>query len=129
MTANTRSPTIGGMASVTHLRNPSLGRFPGRRPTPAGPRARVLARRRAVALLLLLFLCVTAGWMAGASSRRGGDGGSRLVAPRFYEVRAGDTLWDVARRLHRSGDLRATVDRLAASRGTGPLRPGERILF
>ncbi len=42
-------------------------------------------------------------------------------------VRPGDTLWSIARRLAPEGDVRATVDRLAAVHGTGPLQVSERL--
>lgn len=50
---------------------------------------------------------------------------SRRIALRTYRVQPGDTLWQVARRLQPSGDVRPLVDRLAAVTHGGALRPGE----
>lgn len=49
------------------------------------------------------------------------------VARATYVVRPGDTLWQIARALQPSGDLRPLVQRLAAERHGAPLRAGERL--
>ena len=48
---------------------------------------------------------------------------------RVHVVQPGDTLWTVARALDPDGDVRDTVDRLAARHGDGPLRVGERLVL
>lgn len=42
-------------------------------------------------------------------------------------VRAGDTLWDIARRAQPTGDVRPLVDRLVAAYGARPLQPGQEL--
>ena len=100
----------------------------------------VLRRRRVLAVLaaVLLAAVVAVGAVAvgrGAlsavvpdppaatspSASASGAGGPTVL------VRAGDTLWTIARRLQPSGDVRPLVDRLAARHGAGTLRPGERL--
>jgi hypothetical protein len=45
----------------------------------------------------------------------------------FYVVRSGDTLWDIARRLHPGADPRPIVDALARANGGAALRAGDRL--
>ncbi|HVM05728.1 MAG TPA: LysM peptidoglycan-binding domain-containing protein [Acidimicrobiales bacterium] len=113
-----------------------------RAPRPARPQARrrrpgavELRRRRAVAALVALVLL-------GGGSALGGLVGAPLTSPgqapaeRFlpvaetsYVVRPGDTLWEIARALQPSGDVRPLVQRLAEARGAAPLRAGERLVL
>jgi hypothetical protein len=54
------------------------------------------------------------------------------AAPRagqIYVVQPGETLWDIARRLQPSGDIRPLVDRLARAHGRGPLQIGEHLVL
>ena len=103
---------------------------PVRRPGPAQFR-----RRRAVVALVAVVLL-------GAGIGLGGLGGIPLsppepapavrlvpVADTSYVVRPGDTLWQIARALQPSGDVRPLVQRLAASRGGAPLQVGERLVL
>lgn len=50
-----------------------------------------------------------------------------LAAAPVVVVRAGDSLWSIARRLHPNRDPRPIVTRLARYHGWGPLQPGERL--
>lgn len=92
-------------------------------------------RRRAVVALVAVVLL-------GAGIGRGELGGLPLtppgpapavrlvpVAETSYVVRPGDTLWQIARGLQPSGDVRPLVQRLAASRGGLPLQVGERLVL
>ena len=85
-------------------------------------------RRRVVAFLVLAVIPFALSWAARTTL-----GGGSLTAPgrsvptKSYVVQSGDTLWDVARGLHPRGDLRATVDRLAAAHRSAELQAGERI--
>lgn len=111
---------------------PDLRLLPGgrarwhRRP----PRA-VLLRRRAVAVLVLASALWVAGWVLG--SLGGGPLAAaepaRPVASRTYVVRPGDTLWSVARRLDRGGDIRETVHALAGANGGSALVVGQRLVL
>jgi Tfp pilus assembly protein FimV len=52
------------------------------------------------------------------------------AAPMAYVVRAGDTLWSIARTLHPRGDPRPTVEALRrANGGRVDLRPGDRLVL
>ena len=85
-------------------------------------------RRRVLAFALLALIPFVLSWAARTTL-----GGGSLTAPgrsaptKTYVVQSGDTLWDVARGLHPHGDLRATVDRLAAAHRGSELQAGERI--
>ena len=92
------------------------------RPLPPG----TYARRRAAAVLLVVALVVAFRLLLGAL------GGGPLTAPepissRVVVVQPGDTLWAIARRLDPGGDVRVTVQRLAAAHGGSVLQVGERI--
>jgi hypothetical protein len=92
------------------------------------PHARALRRRRVVAFVILALIPFVLSWAARTTL-----GGGSLTAPgqsstsRTYVVQPGDTLWNVARGLNPRGDLRATVDRLAAAHQGADLQAGERI--
>jgi LysM domain-containing protein len=96
------------------------------------PRTAVYWRRR------VLVLVMVAALFFATRAALGAFGGGPLTAPEApasrsgrpavtYVVRPGDTWWSIARALHPSGDLRATVDRLVAAHGGTPLQPGERV--
>ena len=101
------------------------------RPVPPG----TYARRRAAAVLLVAALVVAIRLLLGALG--GGPltapepisvpGGARLASARVVVVQPGDTLWSIARRLDTGGDVRVTVQRLAAAHGGSVLQVGERI--
>ena len=99
------------------------------------PGAAQFRRRRAVVVLVAVVLL-------GAGIGLGGLGGIPLsppgpapagrivpVAETSYVVGPGDTLWQIARALQPSGDVRPLVQRLAASRGGAPLQVGERLVL
>ena len=92
------------------------------RPHPPG----TYARRRVAAVVLVVALVVAVRLLLGAL------GGGPLTAPepissRVVVVQPGDTLWAIARRLDPGGDVRVTVQRLAAAHGGSVLQVGERI--
>jgi len=102
---------------------------PARRRSPRS-RAAVYRRRRVAVLVMVAVL------FFAARAALAGLGGGPLTAPEAptsgrpavtYVVRPGDTWWSIARALHPSGDLRATVDRLVAAHGGVPLQAGERV--
>ena len=105
------------------------------RPSPA-----VYRRRRVVALVLALAFVVVA--MAGLQALlppTGPSGGDPLSAtdgsapvPAGHEtllVQPGETLWDIARDLQPTGDLRPVVDELAALNGGATLEAGQTIVL
>jgi predicted Zn-dependent protease len=108
----------------------------GARPTPA-----VYRRRRVVALVLAVAFVVVAmaGVQAAVRSLAGEPGGRPLSAtegsapvPAGHEtvlVQPGDTLWTIARDLQPTGDLRSTVDLLAALNGGPSLEVGQTLVL
>jgi hypothetical protein len=105
-------------------------------------------RRRAVAVALVVALLmglgvllgrsgggaagvVGAAGVAGASAASGGradaTAGPLPVADRAYVVQSGDTMWQIARALQPTGDVRPLVMQLQRARHGAPLRVGERI--
>lgn len=122
---------------------------PGRSAPPA---AAVFWRRRVLAAAgVALGVWLTAAALGGLTTALGGLEGHPLTAPELagagqfadapapvgvaavpragqvYVVQPGETLWDIARRLQPSGDIRPLVDRLAQAHGPGPLEIGERL--
>ena len=103
-------------------------RRPAARPSPA-----VFRRRRAgVAFVAAALLgggaaLVVPGEAPLASSGAAPAAPVVRVAHGTYVVRPGDTLWDIARALQPSGDVRPLVQRLSAGRGGAPLAAGERL--
>jgi nucleoid-associated protein YgaU len=104
------------------------------------PAAVARRRRRRLALvgLVVAALFAAAGWFDRRASIPGGPGGSASASldaspplvdsgNGVYVVRAGDTLWSIARRVDPDGDVRATVDRLVAAHGSATVDVGDRI--
>lgn len=98
----------------------------------------VYRRRRVVALaavalvgaVMILLLRAAAGVVWGAPLAPPAAPAAAAVQPAAavtYVVRPGDTYWSIAVAMHAPGDVRATVDRLVASRHGAPLRAGETI--
>jgi LysM repeat protein len=136
------------MAAVVHpirLRRPVAGR-PDLRLVPGGrlrsrPATRALppgtyARRRLIAVLLVVALLVAIRLVPSALG--GGPlttpepvstGAAIPAAARSYVVQPGDTLWSIARRLDPHGDVRVTVDRLAAAHDGATVQVGERLVL
>src|SRR5437763_14730586 len=125
-----------------HLRLvPPRSRGSARRPVSRAQRAIYRRRRLAVLAIAVLAALAVIGAAAMVRVAVGAFGGGPLTAPEApavrvsarpaaatsYVVRPGDTLWSIARTMHPSGDLRPSVDRLAARLHGQPLQPGERI--
>lgn len=98
----------------------------------ARPSRASFRRRRAVAAL-------TAAVLLGAGAALVVPGEVSLASPgtpaaplvpaarTTYVVQPGDTLWQIARGMQPSGDVRPLVQRLGAARAGAPLRVGERL--
>jgi nucleoid-associated protein YgaU len=95
---------------------------------PAGPGLRLTRRGRRVLAVAVLGLGLLAGWL-----------GARVVhvqstvpagAPAVVEVRSGDTLWSIARRVAPQADPRAVIDQLQRRNDLtgGMVRPGQRLV-
>ena len=116
-----------------HLRVIEGGR---RDPGPATYRRRRLLA--AVALVVVALLAVgglrLALGVVGAAALpspppAGPVSGTAPAGATTYVVQPGDTLWSIAERLDRPGDLRATVDALARANGGSSLDVGDRIVL
>jgi hypothetical protein len=109
---------------------PTVRRVPPRPVARRGARPSVATfwRRRLVAGAVALAVLVMAG-KAGAAL-----GGSPLAVPERapaatqHVVQPGDSLWSIAERFEPGRDPRPVVDALVASRGSGPLVPGEVVV-
>ena len=117
----------------------------------SAPSAAAYWRRRVAAFGVAVGLVVGAGSAAMSIGRAlvGGEGDRSLTvtaagaapgAPtaaetdvvgsaRVHVVGPGDTLWSIAGAMEPEGDIRATVDRLAAANGGAELQVGQRILL
>ncbi|MEZ5181890.1 MAG: LysM domain-containing protein [Acidimicrobiales bacterium] len=92
--------------------------------------AHLVAAVAVLVVLLLGALAIGNGALAGlapAPATAGGGSPTAAAGTTLVEVRAGDTLWSIARRLQPSGDVRSLVDELVALNGTAPLQPGATV--
>jgi Tfp pilus assembly protein FimV len=127
------------LALVDHHPRPALRLIPGglgAAPTPAAYR-----RRRVVALVLAVAVVVVA--LAGARAvlrPLAGTSGARPLGATELPVPVpagastpvvvpGETLWDVARELQPTGDVRPVVDELAALNGGATLQAGQVLVL
>ena len=127
------------LALVDNPTRPALRLVQGGRlaePSPA-----VYRRRRVVALVLAVAFVVVA--MSGARAvlrpLAGPDGGRPLSATvgsapataghETLLVQPGETLWDVARELQPTGDVRSLVDELASLNGGASLEAGQTLVL
>lgn len=125
------------MAAVTHAIGHATPE-PVRRGTP-GPARRAAAtdrrryaRRRTAALVVGVALVLLIRWVLGVLVPAPGTGRPARAGAgsgRVHVVRAGETLWGIARRLQPEGDVRPLVARLAARNGGVDLRPGKRLVL
>lgn len=143
MTALVHPLPVGGRRAP-RLRPPltvlAADRHPARR-SAGRPTAAQFRRRRAVASLVavvLLGAVLALGVPGDVPLTPSGQapaagvvsvGGAVAVSSGSYVVQPGDTLWQIARALQPSGDVRPLVQRLAAERGGAPLRAGERLVL
>jgi hypothetical protein len=115
---------------------------PTRPSTPPRPRPRQVAgprrvgrrpgRRIAAGALLLIGVVLGVAALSAASGDTPPDDvhdGPRPVASVAYVVRAGDTLWSIAREIQPQGDVRPLVDVLSAQRDGAPLEPGDVVAW
>jgi hypothetical protein len=100
-------------------------------------------RRRAVAVAVVVALLLALGVLLGRTSQHAVVGGAGAavgraagradavlpVAQRAYVVQSGDTVWQIARALQPTGDVRPLVTALTRARHGAPLRVGERIVL
>lgn len=125
------------LALVDNHPRPALRLIQGGRP--AEPTPAVYRRRQVVALILAVALVVVAmtGIRAVLRPLAGADDGRPLSAIAGSDpvaagdetllVQPGQTLWDIARDLQPTGDLRPLVDELAARNGGATLEAGQTI--
>lgn len=61
---------------------------------------------------------------APASATVGSTGSDQVI-----RVRAGDTIWSIARRLRPTGDVRPLVDQLVSANGSATIQAGDRLVL
>lgn len=104
----------------------------GSLPWPRGA-GRRLARAGLLALAAVMAWAVSSlavGAAGSTTASRAADATPVAATPaasRVYVVRAGDTLWSIARRLQPTGDVRPLVDELAARNGGAAIEAGQRL--
>jgi hypothetical protein len=105
---------------------PRLVVIEGGRSTRSRQQQRVYLRRRCAVLASLILV----GWWVGAafSTPEPPPRADRITGA-SYLVQPGDTLWEVAHRLDRGGDVRAVVDRLAEVNGGDRVLAGQRLII
>ena len=91
------------------------------------PMSRTRVRRRRLVALSVAIGVV--GVLSGPVANAVGVGGSPEAPARTYVVRAGDTLWSIARRSAPSADPRLVVDAIASANRVDPgaLVPGQQL--
>lgn len=125
------APARGAVAPPVAVRRPSAATY---------RRRRLAALTLALTVLVALWFAVGAltsivtgatGTVAAAGSTAGEVAPVPVaavpVAGHVYVVKAGDTLWDIARSLQPEGDIRPLVDRLAERNGGSRLDAGQRL--
>lgn len=112
------------------------GRRAGGRCTPLGPVVPARAARgyRLVGAFAALLATCAVWAQAGGAGHAGngplavpGAGPARVAAAHVWVVQPGDTIWAIARRLQRSGDVRPLVDTLVAETHGRPLQVGQQL--
>lgn len=96
--------------------------------TPLHLAAAVAAILVAMVLALAIGNGALAGLAPGPSGASASASATASAAPAAQvTVRAGDTLWSIARRIQPTGDVRPLVDQLVASYGSAALQPGQML--
>lgn len=91
--------------------------------------AHLVAAIVAFAVLLVLSLAIGNGALAGLAPGPSAGAAAPSGGAPTIEVRSGDTLWLIARRIQPTGEVRALVDQLVALNGTAPLQPGQQLVL
>lgn len=90
----------------------------------------------AILVAMVLALAIGNGALAGlapgpsgasASASASASATASAAPAAQVTVRAGDTLWSIARRIQPTGDVRPLVDQLVASYGSAALQPGQML--
>ena len=88
----------------------------------------------AILVAMVLALAIGNGALAGlapgpsgASASASASATASTAPAAQVTVRAGDTLWSIARRIQPTGDVRPLVDQLVASYGSAALQPGQML--
>ncbi|QXC62493.1 LysM peptidoglycan-binding domain-containing protein [Aquihabitans sp. G128] len=102
------------------------------RPAPARPLVTpgAIAAFVAVTVLLMVgFVAIGRGAFSAAAPATPAAATAPAAGARTVTVRAGDTLWSIARRLRPTGDVRPLVDQLAEANGGTAIAPGDRLVI
>ena len=131
-----------------HLENVRMNALvtPRQRPDAAeGPRLRLLEggrsagalrmrrlywrRRLAVVASAVVFIWLVASSLAGLGGSAVSGSSGPTLQPGRYVAHPGDTLWGIARRLDRGGDIRDVVDRLAEVNHSDTVVSGQNVVI
>jgi hypothetical protein len=109
---------------------PTLVVIEGGRSAAAVARRRTYLVRRVAAATVLACVVGALLWglvALGAPPATHSLGTAPDITSSHYVVRPGDSLWGIASALHRGGDVRDVVDRLAQANGSDTVYAGEAI--
>ena len=121
------------LPAVSPIARPDLRLIPGGRTTARrqGRSPLVIGTVAFVIAFTVLFGAIAVGRGALASlapAPRPPAAASAGAGDTAVRVRAGDTIWSIARRLQPTGDVRPLVDRLIAANGSAVIQAGDRLI-
>ena len=128
--AGDRSPSHSGYRAFRPAARPTLVVIEGGRSESSMTHSHTYLVRRILAAAVLAGVVGALLWglvALGAPPATHALGTAPHITSSRYIVRPGDSLWGIASALHRGGDVRDVVDRLAEVNGSDTIYAGEAI--